>query len=212
MIPGPSTLSLFVLATVILLVTPGPAVLYIVTRSLEQGRTAGVVSALGIQAGTLFHVAAAALGVSALLVSSAVAFDTVKYLGAAYLIYLGVRKLVERGAPAVPRHLPRQSLPRIFAQGVVVNVLNPKTALFFLAFLPQFVEPSRGAVALQIVFLGLVFVALGVLSDGLYGVLAGTAGDWIRRREGLLRAQRYVTGGVFIGLGVTAALAGHGRK
>jgi threonine/homoserine/homoserine lactone efflux protein len=187
-------------------------VLYIVARSVEQGRWAGLVSALGVHVGTLVHVAAAALGVSALLASSALAFDVVKYLGAAYLVYLGVRKLLGRDRRAdgeVPAPL---SLRRLFVQGMVVNVLNPKTALFFLAFLPQFVDPSKGAVGVQILILGLIFVVLGVISDGLYAVVAGTAGGWLQRDGRLLGLECYVSGGVFIGLGVTAALAGNGRK
>ncbi|HEY7140341.1 MAG TPA: LysE family translocator [Methylomirabilota bacterium] len=211
-VPEASVLGLFVVAAIVLLLTPGPAVLYIVTRSVEQGRLAGLVSALGVHVGTLVHVAAAALGVSALLVSSALAFDVVKYLGAVYLVYLGVRKLMGRDQSAGGQALPPRSLRRLFGQGVVVNVLNPKTALFFLAFLPQFVDVSKGAVGFQILVLGMIFVALGVLSDGLYAVAAGTAGAWLKREGRLLRAERYVSGSVFVGLGVTAALAGHGRK
>jgi len=143
MMPEPSTLAVFVLAAVALLVTPGPAVLYIVARSVEQGRWAGLVSALGVHVGTLVHVAAAALGLSALLVSSALAFDIVKYLGALYLMYLGIRRLLTSDAAAAASAAAPRSLRRLFAQGIVVNILNPKTALFFLAFLPQFT--TRGA-------------------------------------------------------------------
>ena len=193
-------------------VTPGPAVLYIVTRSVEQGRWAGLVSALGVHVGTLVHVAAAALGLSALLVSSALAFDIVKYLGALYLIYLGIRRLVTSDAAAAASAAAPRSLRRLFAQGIVVNILNPKTALFFLAFLPQFVDPARGQVGLQVLVLGMIFVALGVVSDGLYAIAAGTAGGWLKRDGRVLRAERYVTGGVFVGLGLTAAFAGNGRK
>ena len=210
MMPEPSTLAVFVLAAVALLITPGPAVLYIVARSVEQGRWAGLVSALGVHVGTLVHVAAAALGLSALLVSSALAFDIVKYLGALYLIYLGVRRLLTSAA-ASSAAAPR-SLRRLFTQGIVVNILNPKTALFFLAFLPQFADPARGQLGLQILCLGLIFVALGVVSDGLYAVLAGTAGGLLKRGGRFLRIERYVTGGVFVGLGLTAAFAGNGRK
>jgi threonine/homoserine/homoserine lactone efflux protein len=212
MFPEASMLGLFVAAAVVLLITPGPAVLYIVTRSVEQGRLAGLVSALGVHVGTLVHVAAAALGVSALLVSSALAFDVVKYLGAMYLVYIGVRKLGGWDQPAGGRALAPRSLRRLFGQGVVVNVLNPKTALFFLAFLPQFVDVSRGAVGVQILVLGMIFVVLGVLSDGLYAIAAGTAGGWLKRDGRVLRAERYVGGTVFVGLGVTAALAWNGRK
>jgi threonine/homoserine/homoserine lactone efflux protein len=211
-LPEPSLLGLFVVAALVLLLTPGPAVLYIVTRSVEQGRVAGLVSALGVQAGTLVHVAAAALGLSALLVSSALAFNVVKYLGALYLIYLGARKLLGWDQAAEGRVLAPHTLRRLFSQGIIVNVLNPKAALFFLAFLPQFVDVSKGAVGFQILVLGLIFMTLGVVSDGLYALAAGTAGAWLKREARLLRAERYVSGSVFVGLGVTAALTGNGRK
>lgn len=198
----------FVLAALALLVTPGPAVLYIVARSIDQGRIAGIVSALGIGVGTFFHIAAAALGVSAILVSSAVAFNVLKYLGAAYLIYLGVRKLMERDTDELAAARAPRSLSRVFWDGVLVNLLNPKTALFFFAFLPQFVDVARGSVAAQIVVLGLTFIALGVVSDGAYALLAGTLGGWLRRNRRVLRAQRYFAGGVYITLGVATALSG----
>ena len=205
-------LVLFMIAAWVLLVTPGPAVLYIVARSIDQGRMAGIVSTLGIGVGTLFHVAAAALGVSALLMSSALAFDLVKYLGAAYLIYLGVRKLLERETVEVVETPQPRKLSRIFYQGILVNLLNPKTALFFFAFLPQFVDLSKGRVTLQILFLGIILVLLGILSDGLWALLAGTAGNWLRGNVRFLRAQRYFAGSVFIALGLTAALAGSDKK
>jgi threonine/homoserine/homoserine lactone efflux protein len=210
--PEASMLGLFVAAAVVLLITPGPAVLYIVARSMEQGRRAGIVSALGVHAGTLVHVAAAALGVSALLVSSALAFNAVKYLGAGYLVYIGVRKLMGWDRAWTGQVVASRSLRRLFGQGAVVQVLNPKAALFFLAFLPQFVDVSKGRVGFQILVLGMIFVALGVLSDGLYAIAAGTAGGWLRRDGRALRVERYVSGTVFVGLGVTAALAGNGRK
>jgi threonine/homoserine/homoserine lactone efflux protein len=209
--PETSTLALFVVAAVTLLVIPGPAVLYIVTRSVDQGRAAGLASVCGVHVGTLVHVAAAALGLSALLVSSATAYDTVRWLGAAYLVWLGVRRLLARDEdlPATPGpDARRPGLRRIFAQGVVVNVLNPKTALFFLAFLPQFVDTSRGSVPLQVVVLGVAFVLLGLLSDGAYALAASTGAGWLRRRPGVARASRLVSGGVLISLGVTTALAG----
>ena len=134
-----------------------------------------------------------------------------KFAGAAYLVYLGIRRIVAR-QPAERIETPAQPLSHLFRQGVVVNVLNPKTALFFLAFLPQFVDPARGQVGGQILVLGLMFVVLGVVSDGLYAVLAGAAGGWLKRDGRVLRAERYVTGSVFVGLGLTAAFAGDGRK
>jgi threonine/homoserine/homoserine lactone efflux protein len=209
--PETSNLALFAVAAVTLLVIPGPAVLYIVTRSVDQGRAAGLASVCGVHVGTLVHVAAAALGLSALLVSSATAYDTVRWLGAAYLVWLGVRRLLARDedlAAAAGPDTRRLGLRRIFAQGVVVNVLNPKTALFFLAFLPQFVDTSRGSVPFQVVVLGVAFVLLGLLSDGAYAMAASTGAGWLRRRPGVARASRLVSGGVLISLGVTTALAG----
>jgi threonine/homoserine/homoserine lactone efflux protein len=212
--PEASTLALFGVAAITLLVIPGPAVLYIVTRSVDQGRAAGLASVCGVHAGTLLHVAAAALGLSALLVSSATAYHTVRWLGAAYLIWLGLRRLLARdedgseGAAGPGSGSRRMGLRRIFAQGVVVNVLNPKTALFFLAFLPQFVDASRGSVWFQVVVFGVAFVLLGLVSDGAYAVAASAGARWLRRRPGVARASRLVSGGVLISLGVTTALAG----
>lgn len=210
--PQLTNLSLFITASLALLLTPGPAVMYIVTRSVDQGRKAGFVSVLGIEVGTLFHIAAAALGLSAILASSALLFDVVKYLGAAYLIYLGIRKLLSKDESADVTVNKQQNLRQIFQQGVVVNVLNPKTALFFLAFLPQFVDPARGSVPLQMVMLGLIFVTLASTTDGLYALLAGTFGGWLKSSKHFLRVQRYVTGTVYIGLGVVTALAGSNKK
>jgi threonine/homoserine/homoserine lactone efflux protein len=209
--PEASTLALFAVAAVTLLVIPGPAVLYIVARSVDQGRAAGLASVCGVHVGTLVHVAAAALGLSALLVSSATAYDTVRWLGAAYLVWLGVRRLLARDEGDLAAAGPgarRTGLGRIFAQGVVVNVLNPKTALFFFAFLPQFVDTARGSVPFQVVVLGVAFVVLGLLSDGAYAVAASTGAGWLRRRPGVARASRLLSGGVLISLGVTTALAG----
>ncbi|MCC7360413.1 MAG: LysE family translocator [Anaerolineales bacterium] len=206
--PDGSTLIVFIAAALALLLTPGPAVLYIVARSLDQGWRAGVVSALGVGTGTLCHVAAAALGLSALLTSSALAFAAVKYLGAAYLVFMGVRKWREKDtAEAEPAPTPRR-LSAIYRQGVVVNLLNPKTALFVFAFVPQFVNPARGPVAGQIALLGCILVGLGVCSDSLYALLAGTLGQRLRQRGRLLRRQRVLTGGIFVALGLTAALSG----
>jgi len=212
MIPGPSSLLLFVSAALLLLVIPGPAVFYIVGRSVGHGRAAGLVSALGISAGSLVHTAAAAVGLSALLMSSAVAFAAVKYLGAAYLIYLGVQKLRHEESFEPSAEAPRVKLSRIFAQGIVVNVLNPKAALFFFAFLPQFVDASRGHVAAQIFFLGVLFAVLGVTSDSLWALFAGTVAHRLRRNARWMRTQRYVSGGILISLGVATAFAGSSAK
>jgi threonine/homoserine/homoserine lactone efflux protein len=200
--PDSTAVWLFCVAALALLAVPGPAVLYIVVQSAEQGRRVGLASVAGIHVGTLVHVAAATAGLSALIVASAVAFSVVKYVGAAYLVYLGMRKLLER-RPFVRGARRGEPLGHAFARGVVVNVLNPKTALFFLAFLPQFVDRGRGGIWSQVLTLGLLFVGLGLVSDSLYALAAGTVGGLLRRRRAALR---YGSGVVYIGLGAAAAL------
>ncbi|MEW9547245.1 LysE family translocator [Nonomuraea sp. NPDC050783] len=198
--PDVSTLALFCVATLGLLVVPGPAVLYIVTRSVAQGRGAGLISVLGVHTGSLVHVAAAALGISALLAASATAFTVVKYVGVAYLLWLGVRKLMRRGGGEEAVELRVQSKRRLFWEGFVVNVLNPKTAIFFLAFLPQFVSPAAGPVGPQILLLGLLWIVLGMLSDGTYALLASALAGRVR---GSVRARRRLdvgSGLVYVGL------------
>jgi threonine/homoserine/homoserine lactone efflux protein len=211
-LPDPGTLAVFAAAAIALLVIPGPAVLYIVAQSIEHGRAAGLVSMLGVQVGGLVHVAAAALGLSALLLQSATAFNVVKFAGAAYLVFLGLRKLLARERFETTSERPPRRLDRLYRQGIVVNVLNPKTALFFFAFLPQFVDVEAGSVGLQIFVLGIVFLLLAVVSDGMYALAAGTASDWLRENPRFLRAERWVSGTVLVGLGVTAALSGPNRK
>ena len=201
--PSVSAVELFALTSIALLLIPGPAVLYVVTQSAEQGRSAGLASVAGIHVGTFVHIVAAAVGLSAVILASAVAFSVVKFAGAAYLVYLGVRKLLERGS-ASDAEPPRAPLRRVFARGAVVNVLNPKTALFFLAFLPQFVDTDRGAVWSQVVVLGLVFVALGLISDSVYALVGDAVGSLLRRRA---TAMRRVSGTIYIGLGAVAAFA-----
>jgi threonine/homoserine/homoserine lactone efflux protein len=209
--PTAASLELFALAALGLLIVPGPAVTYIVTRSIDQGRSAGLVSVLGIHTGSLVHVAAATLGLSAILASSALAFTTVKYLGAAYLVVLGVRTWLDRGEDD-RLTVARASLRRVYGQGFVVNLLNPKTALFFLAFLPQFVDPARGAAAGQILLLGAAFVGLGMLSDSTYALVAARLGSWLKTRPRFARNRRRFTGGVLVTLGVAAAFSGHRAK
>ncbi|MGB8475577.1 MAG: LysE family translocator [Candidatus Acidiferrum sp.] len=212
MLPNHSSLLLFITGAIVLLVIPGPAVFYIVGRSVDHGRRAGVVSALGIATGALVHITAAALGLSALLVSSAAAFNFVKYLGAAYLIYLGLQKLY-RGESFAAASTPEPAqLSRIFRQGIIVSVLNPKEALFFFAFLPQFVDYSRGAVAAQILSLGLLFLCMGVTSDSIWALTAGTLAEHLKRSTRWLKIQRYVSGGMLISLGLVTAFASHSKK
>jgi threonine/homoserine/homoserine lactone efflux protein len=210
---APGTLAVFALAALAILAVPGPAVVYIVTRSIHQGRAAGIASVLGIHVGTLVHLTAATAGLSAILVSSASAFTVVKLLGALYLVAIGIRTLRGRGdaGAADTQRAPRRRR-RDFAEGVVVNVLNPKTALFFLAFLPQFVDPSHGRAWLQILVLGLTFMGLGLVTDSIWALAAGTAGETLRRSRRWALVQRYVSGGVFVGLGLVTALSGSHRS
>ncbi len=207
--PDAATLALFVAASLALTLTPGPAVLYIVARSVEGGRPAGLASALGVGAGGLVHATLAAVGLSALLASSAAAFAVVKWLGAAYLIWLGLQRLLARDEEEAPTAVEPARLSRVFLQGAIVDVLNPKVALFFLAFLPQFVDPSGGAAWSQILVLGGVFVAVGLCTDGLYALLGSAAGGWLRRRSaGFREGERYVSGSVYLALGAATAVSG----
>lgn len=205
-------LSLFVSVTLLLVFMPGPNTLYIIARSIQQGRRAGIVSSLGVQVGSLVHISAATCGLSALVLSSALAFGVVKYAGAAYLIYLGVKTLLTKEGAGPAREVKRASLSRVFYQGVVVNLLNPKTALFFFAFLPQFVDPARGRIATQIILLGAILVIFGTMSDMTYAVAAGSVGNWLRGNLKFLRAQRYFAGSVYLGLGAATALGGAHKK
>ncbi len=208
MIPDHSSFMFFLTSALVLLAIPGPAVTYVVGRSIGLGRSAGVVSALGIGVGTCVHAVAAAVGLSALLMSSAMAFGLVKYCGAAYLIYLGVQKLRREESLDSPASGTSVKLSRIFGQGIVVNVLNPKTALFFFAFIPQFVNESRGSMPRQILFLGLLFAVMGVVSDSLWGIFAGTIVARLHRDSRGSRTQRYVSGGTLIWLGLATAVSG----
>ena len=206
-----STIATFALASIVILVIPGPAVLYILNRSVSDGRRVGLAAVAGVELGTSVHALAATAGLSAVLASSAAVFNTVKWLGAGYLIFVGVRTLLQH-PPAFDTDRAGVSTRRAFHQGVVVQVLNPKVALFFLSFLPQFIHPDRGHPALQAFVLGLEFVVLALLSDGLYAVVACGLRDVLIRGRSLPFVQRYVAGTVFIGLGVVAAgaSAGHG--
>jgi len=204
--PSASTLALFSLAAVALAVVPGPAVAYIVTQSVDKGRRAGIVSAFGIASGGLVHVVAATVGLSALIASSATAFTAVKLVGAAYLIVVGIRRILSRDEPEPSPESEPTPLRQLYAQGVVVNVLNPKTALFFLAFLPQFVD-GDGSVALQVGILGLLFASIALLSDLAYALLADALAGRVRRSGRAARVRRFATGGIFVALGVSAAAA-----
>ena len=207
--PSGSTLLLFVGVSLALLALPGPAVLYVVTRSLDQGRSAGLVSVLGVETGTFAYAIAAAAGVTGLITASETGFAIVRYAGAAFLIYLGVRKLLEpRARPAAAVAAPARS--RLYLNGMLVQMLNPKIAIFFLAFLPQFVSGDHATV--QIFVLGTIFTLLAILSDGLYVLLAGAVGERLRSSARVQRRLDKLSGGIYIGLGVSAALSGQATK
>jgi len=194
----------FLLAALALNLAPGPDMLYVIGRSVGQGRKAGTVSALGIFTGCWAHILAAAIGLAALLRSSPLAFSAIRYAGAGYLFYLGVRVLLQRDHRA-SRDLPDEKLGKIFRQGVITNVLNPKVGLFFLAFLPQFVEARRGSVAFQILFLGLLFNVGGTLVNLGVAYAGGSLGELLRRNPRFTQIQRWFTGMVFLGLGARLA-------
>jgi threonine/homoserine/homoserine lactone efflux protein len=207
-VPDTQTIWLFCLAATALIVIPGPAVLYIVAQSVGQGRKAGLVSASGVASGGLVHVLGASLGLSGLLLSSATLFSAVKLAGAAYLIYLGGRRLLGLEASALAAPQATRSRRQLYRDGAVVNILNPKTALFFYAFLPQFLDPDRGSVVLQALVLGVLFVAIALVSDSMWALASGSAADWLKAKPVMVRVERWVTGTVLVGLGAVAALSG----
>jgi len=196
---------LFFAAAVVLAITPGPGIFYVLARSLAGGKREGIRSSLGTFIGGLFHVLAAALGVSAVLAASAVAFHTVKYAGAAYLVYLGIRMIRTRDAGLeVAASVPSQ---RAFQQGILTEALNPKTALFFLSFIPQFIAPAAGHVFLQFIVLGTISVALNTTADLLVVLLAAPLERQLNHRATFRRRQRVASGLGMIGLGAYVALA-----
>jgi threonine/homoserine/homoserine lactone efflux protein len=205
-VPEFNSLLVFIAAGLLLNITPGPDVLYIVGRSIGQGRLAGLVSVLGISTGCLFHVASAALGLSALMLALPLAYNVVRYAGAAYLVWLGVRALVSKSSPLHVQRVEPERLGRVFRQGVVTNMLNPKVALFFLAFLPQFTDPARGPVPLQIALLGLIFIANGTVVCIAYALAASWLGDWLKSRYDVATWLNRAMGALFVGLGVRLAL------
>jgi threonine/homoserine/homoserine lactone efflux protein len=204
--PGLATIAAFAAASLLLLVIPGPAVLYIVNRSVSDGRQAGLAAVSGLSLGSLVHALAAAAGLSAVLATSAAAFNAVKWLGAGYLVLVGVRTLLHPPA-AIDPDQPGVSTRRSFTQGVIVNLLNPKVALFFLSFLPQFIHPAHGRPGIQALVLGLVFVSIGFCTDSTYALVSSRLRNVLLRGRALPFVQRWVAGTVFIGLGLVAATA-----
>jgi threonine/homoserine/homoserine lactone efflux protein len=206
--PELSTIATFAIASFALLVIPGPAVIYVINRSVSDGRAIGLSAVAGLETGNSVHVLAASVGLSAVLASSAVAFNAIKWLGVAYLVAVGLNTL--RRPPAViDDSQPSMSVRRAFVQGIVVNTLNVKVALFFLSFLPQFIDTKAGRAGLQSFVLGMVFVAIGVVTDGTYALIASSLRSVLVRGRALPFVQRYVAGTVFVGLGVLAATTGH---
>jgi threonine/homoserine/homoserine lactone efflux protein len=210
----PHSLIAFVSFAIVLLVIPGPAVMYIMARSASQGRTAGLVSVLGILTGGLLHLMAAVFGVSAIIAASPAAMQYIRYAGAAYLLYLGIQKLRSVSAAETDVSIPRLlSLRRTYADGVVVNVLNPKTSLFFLAFLPQFIDPRRGPVMPQMLFLGFLFLFMAFLNDSAYALASSTIASRARTRTVSGRnAMGYLTAAIYAGLAIFAVIEGRHSK
>jgi len=211
-VPSLSAVELFAVAAFALIVIPGPAVLYIVSQSVGQGRAGGLAAVLGVEIGAFVHVAGAALGVSAILASSATAFSVLKLAGGAYLIVLGIRRLLERDSESQLVTGRTRPLGAIFRQGVIVNALNPKTALFFLAFLPQFVDPDKGHVGLQAAVLGVVWVLIATVCDAVWAIGSGSLVGLLRTSARARRIERRASGGILIGLGVLATLAHPARR
>jgi threonine/homoserine/homoserine lactone efflux protein len=202
--PSIESLLAFGIASLALLVIPGPAVLYIINRSVADGRNVALAAVAGLEIGNFMHVIAATVGLSAVIATSAAAFSAVKWIGAGYLIYIGIRTLATK-PQAVNQLNDPMSRRRAFTQGIVVNTFNPKVALFFLSFLPQFIDADRGSAALQSLVLGSTFVVLGCISDSLFAILASALRGTLLRGKSLPFVQRYVAGSVFIALGAIAS-------
>ncbi len=210
-----SILSLFIVSSIFLITVPGPSVFYVIARSIDQGKNVGFVSVLGVATGSMIHILAAAFGISALLMASSFAFNLVKYLGAAYLIYLGLKTLFfSKGKEEVSSttKVEHKGLKKVFYESIIVEALNPKVALFFLALFPQFIVPSAGAVPMQFLLLGSIFITIGILSDGIYVLLASGIRSWIVGSSLRIKIQEWLTGGTYIVLGIAATFANASQK
>ena len=202
---GTQNLSVFLLAAISLNILPGADTIYIIARSTSQGRKAGIGSVLGISTGSLLHTAAAALGLSAILATSAIALTIIKLIGAAYLIYLGIKLFVDNTSPENIELVSNKNLRYVYRQGILTNILNPKVALFFLAFLPQFVAPTANYQMLSFFFLGFLFVVSGTLWCLFIALLAAKASNIVRSKNRLLNIANKITGTIFIALGIKLA-------
>ena len=199
---------LFAFASLVLNITPGNDMLYVATRSASQGVKAGIVSSLGIAGGCIVHLFAAVIGLSAIIANSAVAFNIIKYMGAAYLVYLGIKSfLSKQNKFSLNDKIEKKPLSKLFWQGVFTNVLNPKVALFFLAFLPQFIHPEKGNAPLQILFLGLWFNFSGTIVNIIVAMLFGKLGNWLADKQAFIKWQNKITGSLLVGLGIKVALS-----
>lgn len=207
--PTTATLVAFAAAALALVVIPGPNLIYIITRGIQQGPRAAFVSSLGVQAGMVVHTVLAALGLSALVASSPVLYDVLRFAGAGYLLWMGISLLRKRREP-VDSSAPmrRESMRRLFVNGMVTNLLNPKVILFVLALLPQFVDPSRGSTALQMLVLGSVLIVVALVSDGAYALASGSIGVWLQRHPGSDVHCERASGLVYLLLGLVVALTG----
>ena len=210
---APGDFLLFLIAALVLLITPGPAVFYIVARSVQQGSWAGIVSAAGVVTGGFIHVVAGTVGLSALVLSSPIAFATVKYFGAMYLIYLGFRVFFKKNRVGdLNLHLKSIRLGRVYRDGLVVNLFNPKTILFFIAFLPQFVDSTRETPGTQFLLLGTIMVSMGLVTDSIYAVVAGKASQWLRKSNNRLSYHQWFAGTVYLVLGIFTLLVSPARQ
>ena len=199
---------LFAFASLVLNITPGNDMLYVATRSASQGVKAGIVSSLGIAGGCIVHLLAAVIGLSAIIANSAIAFNIIKYIGAAYLVYLGIKSFLgKQNKFSLNDKIEKKPLPKLFWQGVFTNVLNPKVALFFLAFLPQFIHPEKGNTALQILLLGLWFNFSGTIINIIVAMLFGKLGNWLADKQSFIKWQNKITGFLLVRLGIKVALS-----
>jgi threonine/homoserine/homoserine lactone efflux protein len=206
--PTLTTLFLLVTMTVLVCIVPGPDMLYIISRSTGQGRSTGVVSCLGIATGGLLQTTAVALGISSFFLVVPIAYDIIKYVGAAYLVYLGIRFILSREEMLTSSHDGKADFRKAFLQGSLTTLLNPKVALFYVAFLPQFVDPTRGHIPLQLLILGLLFNITSLAVDTSVALLASLLGTWLKRRSGAAKLIHWLTGSVLVGLGVRLAFSG----
>jgi threonine/homoserine/homoserine lactone efflux protein len=199
-------IALFLVASALLTIAPGPDIVYVLTRGITQGRRAGFAAALGFATGVIFHTALAALGIAALIRSSEFAFSLVRYSGAAYLIYIGVRAVINRSAFALETGNDKRALRTIYTQSVVGNVLNPKVTLFFLSFLPQFVTAAAGHIETQMLLLGAIFMVQTVVIFGAVALFSGFIGEWLKRKPAIGDRLNLFAGLTFIALGIRVAL------